>query len=63
MIIPGLLRYGVIDEPTHLDECAYEKMVRDVMDIVDIEGTKTILSIGHDWDSLLDSLLFNYYPD
>ena len=63
MIIPDLLGYDGTDKPTDPAEYAFNKMTKDVSEIIDAEDSPKVVSIGHDWGSSAASRLYNYYPD
>ncbi|KZP02305.1 alpha/beta-hydrolase, partial [Athelia psychrophila] len=39
------------------------KIVRDIVDILDAEGVEKVVSIGHDWGTMINSRLGNYFPE
>ena len=63
MIIPDLLGYDGTDKPTDPAEYRWDKMTKDITEIIDAEGSPKVVSIGHDWGSSAASRLYNYHPD
>lgn len=63
MIIPDMLGYDGTDKPTDPAEYRFDKMTKDIIEIIDAEGSPKVVSIGHDWGSSAASRLYNYYPD
>ncbi|KAF7969817.1 hypothetical protein HWV62_25942 [Athelia sp. TMB] len=63
VLVPDMLGYGGTAKPE--DPAAYVQslIVRDVVDILDAEGVQKFISIGHDWGTLTNSRLVNYFPD
>lgn len=64
--------YGVIDfdflgsgessKPTEPASYSWGDVARDVVEILDAEGLPTVISVGHDWGSLIGQRLYKYYP-
>ncbi|KAJ4316168.1 hypothetical protein N0V94_005586 [Neodidymelliopsis sp. IMI 364377] len=63
MIIPDMLGYDGTDKPTEPAEYRWDKMTKDITEILDAENAPKVVSIGHDWGSSAASRLYNYYPD
>ncbi|KAJ4338372.1 hypothetical protein N0V95_008070 [Ascochyta clinopodiicola] len=63
MIIPDMLGYDGTDKPTDPAEYRFDKMCKDITEILDAEGSPKVVSIGHDWGSSAASRLYNFYPD
>ncbi|KAI0037025.1 alpha/beta-hydrolase [Vararia minispora EC-137] len=63
LIVPDMLGYRGTDKPT--DPAAYvgSKLTRDLIDLLDVEGVKKAVAIGHDWGSFVTSRLAVFYPD
>ncbi|KAF7982643.1 hypothetical protein HWV62_27081 [Athelia sp. TMB] len=63
VLVPDLLGYGGTAKPD--DPAAYVQslIVRDIVDILDAEGVQKFVSIGHDWGTMTNSRLGNYFPD
>ena len=49
IVVPDLLGYGETDKPTDAAMYVSSKVCRDVVDILDAEGVKKAIVIGHDW--------------
>ncbi|UPX21325.1 uncharacterized protein EKO05_0011513 [Ascochyta rabiei] len=63
MIIPDMLGYDGTDKPTDPAEYRFDRMCKDITEILDAEGSPKVVSIGHDWGSSAASRLYNFYPD
>lgn len=63
MIIPDLLGYDGTSKPADMAEYRWDKMMADLIEIIDKEGHEKVISVGHDWGSVSASRLPNYYPD
>jgi len=63
MIIPDMLGYDGTDKPTDPAEYRFDKITKDITEILDAEGSPKVVSIGHDWGSEAASRLYNFYPD
>ncbi|KZP34520.1 alpha/beta-hydrolase [Athelia psychrophila] len=63
VIVPDLLGYGGTAKPDAPAEYVASKIVRDIVDILDAEGIEKVVSIGHDWGTLINSRLGNYFPE
>jgi soluble epoxide hydrolase/lipid-phosphate phosphatase len=62
IIIPDLLGYNGTDKPTDPAEYGWDKMTKDLMEIIDTEKADKVISIGHDWGSACAARLYNYNP-
>ncbi|KIY69566.1 alpha/beta-hydrolase [Cylindrobasidium torrendii FP15055 ss-10] len=64
VVAPDLLGYGGTAKPSDLMDYRHSLIARDVIDIIDAENiTGRILTIGHDWGSILNSRVSDYYGD
>ncbi|XP_014552889.1 hypothetical protein COCVIDRAFT_41021 [Bipolaris victoriae FI3] len=63
IIIPDMLGYDGTDKPTDPAAYKFEHMTKDIIEILDAEGTQKCISIGHDWGSMFASRLYQYYPE
>ncbi|KNG48137.1 epoxide hydrolase-like protein [Stemphylium lycopersici] len=63
IIIPDMLGYDGTDKPTDYEEFKYEFITKDMVDILDAEGSAKCISIGHDWGSTAAGHLYCYFPD
>lgn len=63
MIIPDLLGYDGTSKPTDPEEYRWDKMMTDLVEIIDKEGHQKVISVGHDWGSASAARLVNYHPD
>lgn len=63
MIIPDMLGYDGTDKPTDPAEYRFDKMTKDITEIIDAEGSPKVVSVGHDWGSSAASRLYNYHPE
>ncbi|KAK7749700.1 hypothetical protein SLS53_000279 [Cytospora paraplurivora] len=62
VIAPDLLGYAGTSKPT--DPAAYKfgGMTADLVDTLDAEGIDRVVSLGHDWGSILAQYLYNLHP-
>ncbi|KAL1849810.1 hypothetical protein Plec18167_008429 [Paecilomyces lecythidis] len=51
IIAPDLLGYGDSDKPEEVEAYALKRMADHVKEIVQIEGLKQVIGVGHDWGS------------
>ncbi|KAJ7321028.1 alpha/beta-hydrolase [Mycena albidolilacea] len=63
ILVPDFLGYGATDKPTDPKVYIGSGYARDVVEILDAEGIKKVISIGHDWGIYLVSRLINYHPE
>ncbi|RYN21230.1 hypothetical protein AA0114_g12952 [Alternaria tenuissima] len=63
MIIPDMLGYDGTDKPTDPAAYRFDRMTKDLTEILDAEGSPKVVSIGHDWGSEAASRLYNFYPN
>lgn len=49
IIAPDMLAYGGTDKPTDYNEYQGSALSKDVVDVLDNEGVKQAIAIGHDW--------------
>ena len=49
IVVPDCLGYGGTSKPTDPAAFRSKPMAQDFIDIIDAEGLKTIIGIGHDW--------------
>ena len=49
VIVPDMLGYRGTDKPTDWREYQYSLLNKDLVDILDAEGIKQAVAIGHDW--------------
>lgn len=63
VIVPDMLGYDGTDKPTDPIEYRWDKLTKDMTEILDAEGKPQVISIGHDWGSTAASWLYNYHPD
>ncbi len=57
VLVPDMLGYGGTDKPTAVEEYAQSKMSSHIAKILDHEGLKQVIGVGHDW-SVLNSALY-----
>jgi soluble epoxide hydrolase/lipid-phosphate phosphatase len=62
IIIPDLLGYAGTDKPTDPAEYRWDRMTKDLIEIIDTEKASKVISIGHDWGSACAARLYNYNP-
>ncbi|TDL18521.1 alpha/beta-hydrolase [Rickenella mellea] len=63
VIVPDLLGYGGTDKPRDVKAYGSKTMSQDIVEIIDHEGAKNVIAIGHDWGSGLNSRLAVYHAD
>jgi soluble epoxide hydrolase/lipid-phosphate phosphatase len=63
VLVPDLLGYGGTDKPAAVEDYRAKKMADEVVGILDHEKIDKVLTVSHDWGSLLQSRLANYHPD
>lgn len=49
VVVPDMLAYGGTDKPTNLEAYQFSRLTKDIVDILDAEGVKQAIAIGHDW--------------
>ncbi len=49
IIVPDILGVGGTSKPDNADAFRFALVARDIIDVLDAEGLKTIIGIGHDW--------------
>lgn len=49
IIVPDLLGYGSTDKPADSALYRYSAMCADIVEILDLEGARDVIAIGHDW--------------
>ncbi|KAF1961725.1 alpha/beta-hydrolase [Byssothecium circinans] len=62
VLAPDLLGYGSTDKPTAVEEYKYSKMSKHISEILDHEGVKEVIGVGHDWGSFFLGKVVNFYP-
>jgi len=63
VIAPDMLAYGGTDKPTDYQEYQYSLLNKDIVDILDAEGVKQAVVVGHDWGAGIVSRLPNFFPE
>lgn len=63
IIIPDLLGAGETSKPTHSAAYTFSYMTRDILEILDAENVKTVISIGHDWGSAVAQRVYLHAPE
>lgn len=63
ILIPDLLGYGSSSKPLAVEPYIGSSMAADMVSILDHEGLKTIVGVGHDWGTYLLSQLIIWYPE
>lgn len=49
VLVPDLLGYGDTSKPVEKEEYAYEKMCGHLARVLDEEGLRQVVGVGHDW--------------
>ncbi|KAH8113756.1 alpha/beta-hydrolase [Phellopilus nigrolimitatus] len=63
IIAPDLLGYAGTDKPTDPAEYRMKLMMADIVEVLDAEKAKKVVSIAHDWGCDLNSRLANDYAE
>ncbi|KAF5353747.1 hypothetical protein D9758_008692 [Tetrapyrgos nigripes] len=63
LIVPDMLGYGGTAKPLDPQFYASSLISKDIVDILDAEGTNQAVLIGHDWGAKIASRLANYFPE
>ncbi|KAI0886925.1 alpha/beta-hydrolase [Annulohypoxylon maeteangense] len=63
LVVPDLLGYSGTSKPTDAAPYIYSGIVQDVVDILDAEGIGKVISVGHDFGSLVAQRLYNHHPE
>ncbi|KAH8106324.1 Alpha/Beta hydrolase protein [Cristinia sonorae] len=63
LLIPDLLGYGGTDKPLETADYQMSKMAADLIELLDVEKVGKAIAVAHDWGSVLNSRLANYYQD
>jgi len=61
VLVPDLLGYGQTDKPADTASYQLSKITSDLIEILDVETVEKAIAIGHDWGSLVNSRIANYY--
>ncbi|KAF2748447.1 alpha/beta-hydrolase [Sporormia fimetaria CBS 119925] len=62
VLAPDMLGYGDTDKPKDLKAYSHKKMSGEVAKILEHEGLKEVIGVGHDWGSMLLGKMWNYHP-
>ncbi|RYP05077.1 hypothetical protein DL764_004038 [Monosporascus ibericus] len=63
LIVPDLLGYSGTSKPTDPAAYSFRGLAQDLIEILDAEGIKKVISVGHDWGSMVAQRLYAYHPD
>ncbi|KXN83914.1 Bifunctional epoxide hydrolase 2 [Leucoagaricus sp. SymC.cos] len=63
LIVPDMIGYGGTAKPVDPTQYTFKLIVKDIVDIIDAEGVKRCVAIGHDWGSIVVARLATFYPD
>ena len=63
LVVPDLLGYSGTSKPTDPESYLYEKLSGDLVEILDAEGIDKVVSVGHDFGSMVAQRFYNYHPD
>ncbi|KAH8101073.1 epoxide hydrolase [Cristinia sonorae] len=63
IIAPDMLGYRGTDKPTDYNAYQFSLLTKDIVDILDVEGVKQAVAVGHDWGAFIVSRLANFYPE
>lgn len=63
IIVPDLLGYGETAKPKEYVHYKLKDMSDDLIDILDKEGHQHVISVGHDWGSMMAQRVYLYHPE
>ncbi|KAI1086120.1 alpha/beta-hydrolase [Rostrohypoxylon terebratum] len=63
LIIPDFLGYSDNSKPTDVAAYTYAGLTSDVVDILNAEHVEKVISIGHDFGSMIAQRLYVFHPD
>jgi pimeloyl-ACP methyl ester carboxylesterase len=63
IVIPDLLGYGETSKPSDPQLYNFKAMAQDMMEILDNEKQRKIISVGHDWGSSLAQRVALFHPE
>ncbi|KAK7744765.1 hypothetical protein SLS62_010068 [Diatrype stigma] len=63
LVVPDLLGYSGTSKPTDPTAYGYDGMAQDLIEILDAEGIKKVVSVGHDFGSMVAQRLYNFHRD
>ncbi|EME40034.1 hypothetical protein DOTSEDRAFT_91337 [Dothistroma septosporum NZE10] len=63
VVVPDLLGYGGTSKPTDPEAYVWAEQARDLIEILDHEGVRKIVSIGHDWGSVIAQRVYHFFPE
>ena len=62
LVVPDLLAYGGSSKPIDPKVYTWAEQAKDLIELLDNEGIKQIIPIGHDWGSVIAQRLYHFYP-
>lgn len=63
LVVPDLLGYSGTSKPTDPTAYSYAGMAQDLVEILDSEGIDKVISVGHDFGSVVAQRLYNLHRD
>ncbi|KAF4605076.1 hypothetical protein EYR40_003859 [Pleurotus pulmonarius] len=63
LIVPDMLGYGGTSIPTDAESYRRSLVCKDLVEVLDAEGAKQCIAIGHDWGSIVTARLADLYED
>jgi soluble epoxide hydrolase / lipid-phosphate phosphatase len=63
LLIPDLLGYSGTSKPVDAAKYSSKAMADDLLEILDHENIKSVISTGHDWGSFLAQRFYLFHPD
>jgi pimeloyl-ACP methyl ester carboxylesterase len=63
IIVPDLLGYGESSKPKDYEHYKLKDMSDDLIDILDKEGYQHVISVGHDWGSVMAQRVYLHHPE
>lgn len=62
IIAPDLLGYGDTDKPVEVEAYSHKRMSDQIIEILEVEGLKKVIGVGHDWGSVFLSMMALAHP-
>ncbi|KUJ13058.1 alpha/beta-hydrolase [Mollisia scopiformis] len=63
VLAPDLLGYGSSSKPLDVEPYIGSSMAADIVSLLDYEGIRTVVGVGHDWGTYLLSQLIIWFPE
>ncbi|KAH6652832.1 epoxide hydrolase [Truncatella angustata] len=63
VIVPDMLGYAGSSKPTDPSAYEYSAHTKDLTEILDAESVDKVISVGHDWGSIIAQRLYLHHPE